>query len=120
MESDQFGALDRKRGLMVETARAGAERLLQRRFELDLAQAAMTVSGIPELRADQRFAWSEAIFSERVFAVVVPARLLERAVAKLRPDAAYLVAVPANADKSRNRFVRGEQNLGAPRGLVAD
>ena len=61
MKPDQLRALDRERGFVVEATRSGFESLLQGRFELDLAQASIAISGISELRADKGFAWSEAI-----------------------------------------------------------
>ena len=120
VKPDQLGALDRERGFVVEAPRSGVESLLQRRFELDLAQASIAIAGISELGADKGLAWSEAILSERVFGVVVSAGLLERAVAELDPYAAHLVAVPSDADESRDGFVRDEQNFGFARRLVSD
>ena len=53
----------------------------------------------------QRFAGSEAILGERVLSVVVPAGLLERAVAELHPNASHLVAIPADPDKGCDRLL---------------
>jgi hypothetical protein len=60
VESDQLRALDRKRRFMVEAGRSSDEMLLGRGLELDLAQAPVAISGISELRANERFAWGEA------------------------------------------------------------
>src|ERR1700677_1861605 len=57
---------------------------------------------------------------ERVLAIVISAGLLERAIAQLHPYAAHLVAIPADADKGHDPFVRGEQNLRTGRRFVAD
>ena len=105
VKSDQLRAFDRKRGLMVEAVGSGVERVLERRLELDLTQAAVAVSGISEPRADKRFARDEAILGERVFGVVISAGLFERAVAELHSDAAHLVAIPSDADEGHDRFI---------------
>ena len=105
VKSDQLRAFDRKRRLMVEAVGSGVERVLERGLERDLTQTAVAISGISKPRADQRFACDEAILGERVFAVVIAAGLLERAVAELHTDAAHLVAIPSDADKGHDRFI---------------
>ena len=96
---------------MVEATLPSGESLLQRCFELDLAEASIAISGISQIRGDERFAGREAVLSERVFRVVVSASLFERAVAQLNTDAAHLVAIPSNADECRDGLIRCEHNL---------
>src|SRR3984957_10184101 len=120
VKSDQLRAFDRKRRLMVEAVGSGVERVLERRLERDLTQTAVAIPGISKPRADQRFACDKAILGEGVFAVVIAAGLLEGAVAELHADAAHLVAIPSDADKSRDRLIRAEQNLRTCRRFVAD